>query len=198
VRLRTLGAAVAVVLAAGTLAGCRTNVGVAARFNGHSISESDVNSYITPASKSVGLQDQSGKTFEFAPRVVALNTLIEVQLLQTILKASPVGAPSAGDLAGATKSVLKGKTAKEFAVAGDRKGFSASFDRLFVRDQALNTLLTTAQQAGKIDLATLLKKVKFAVYVDPRYGKWDPTGYTIYSTNPNVGVPSFVKLQAAP
>jgi hypothetical protein len=192
-----LGAVVAVVLAAGTLAGCRTNVGVAARFNGDTISESDVSAYTTPAAKPVSLTDQSGKKFDFAPRVVALNTLIEVRLLETILKASPGGLPSAGTLASAAKTALKGKTAKQFAATSGRTGFAERFNQLFVRDQALNTVLTSEQSAGKVDLATVLKKVKFTVYVNPRYGKWDPSGYTIYSTNPNVGVPGFVKLQPA-
>jgi hypothetical protein len=91
VRFRKVCACAAALLAASGLAACRTKAGAAAVVDGHRISQADVNRYVdvafTAPSPSPGAQQTQ------APRVIVLNTLIEVQVMRKLL-ASLGGVPT--------------------------------------------------------------------------------------------------------
>ena len=75
-RLRVLTAAVVAVLACAGLSACRTKVGLAATADGHRITESQVNAYVTRNAQPVQVQDaSSGASTQMAPRTYALQTV---------------------------------------------------------------------------------------------------------------------------
>jgi hypothetical protein len=195
VRVRTLAAAAAAILAVAGVAGCRSNVGTAVIVNGHRVSETTVSDYVTPNAVPVKVAaDSSGtNTYLAAPRSIVVQTIIDNMLYDEILKASSAGMPSKGQLAQATAQTLAGDTPQKFLTSHNLKGFTNSFAVLFVRRQTLGSILSALEQQG-VDLNAALKKIKVDVSVSPRYGKWDKKQLTLLSPNTNAGVPGFISL----
>lgn len=188
-RVRTLGAAVAAVIAVAGLAGCRTNVGTAATVDGHRITESDVNNYITPDA-SVSLQTNSG-AFSEAPRSFVMRELIDDRLFRKLLSKTPGGEPTNAELDAELVRDLAGKTSKQFAESIGLRGFTADFDQLFFRVQELSKALSNAQQSG-VDVNAIVKGLHFPVSISARYGHWDPKKYSLVGTP---AVPSYLSVQ---
>lgn len=196
-RLRTLSAAAVALLAVASLSGCRTNVGIAATVDGHRITESDVNNYVTAKSKPVAVQASSGGRLDIAPRAYVLETLIDLRLLPKLLRLLPGGAPTEGQLAQTTTRALNGSTPQKVAErAGGLHGFTKDFDEKWVRRQILGSSIAAAQQKG-VDLRPIVAKLHFPVSVNPRYGDWNKTTFNLAS-DPGAGLPGFLDLQPTP
>lgn len=201
-RRRFLITALAATLAVAGLAGCRTNVGVAARVDGHRISESDVNGYLTPGGVDKAVADeatsQGGQIS--APRSQVLQVLIQEQLFRKLLAKRGIR-PTQSDLAKvhdeAAAAVLRTDLrGAALDAALDKRlpafGIKKSFRPLLLRTQAMEYLFVKA--AGNQAQAELTK-AHVPVSVSPRYGAWDPK--TLQLGNDPV-LPSFVSPQAAP
>ncbi|WP_375477141.1 hypothetical protein [uncultured Jatrophihabitans sp.] len=195
-RVRTLAVGAAVLLAVSGLTACRSNVGNAATIDGKRISETTLNNYVTANAKPVTVSDSSGSaTFPAAPKTIVLQTLIDIQLYDKTLANTPAGVPTKAQLATATSALLKGQSPTAYLKQGRLLGFSRSFADEFVHRQVLFSKLTTLQTDG-VDVATAYRKASVSVTVSPRYGKWDPKGRSLLSSNQFDGVPSFVTLTA--
>jgi hypothetical protein len=190
VRLRTLGAVAAMVLVASGLAGCRTNVGVAATIDGHRVSETQVNDYLTPSAKGVVIT--SGGTAG-PPRSFVVNTLVEEQLFTKLLAATPAGLPSDGQLSSIQTADLGGKSIHAIATQLHVVGYTSSFEAKYISVQVLGSLLSKESSSG-VDVNTLANKLKFPVSVNPRYGTWDRATFTV-SSGSKAGLPGFLTLQ---
>lgn len=196
-RLRTLSVTAATVLAVTCLSGCRTNVGVAATIDGHRITESDVNKFITAKVKPVAVRGSSGSTVDIAPRAYVLETLIDLRLLPKLLELLPGGAPTEGQIAQTTTKALNGSTPQQVAErAGGLHGFTKDFDTMWVRSKILGNPIANAQQQG-VNLGPIVAKLQFPVSVNPRYGTWSKVSLSLASDR-GAGLPGFLELQPTP
>lgn len=191
VRVRSLTAAAAAVLAVALLAGCRTNVGVAANADGQQISESQVSSYVTPQSKPVSIQST-----QVAPKPFVLDILIGEQFYRAVLAAAPGGAPSDGQVSNMVDSYLAGRTPQQAVEGFGIHGYTPDFAQHVLVYSELGSLLNKKVQQG-VDVTGIARKVDFPVSVNPRYGTWDQTNYML-STTPSAGLPGFVSFQPPP
>jgi hypothetical protein len=196
VRLRTLSAAIAATLVVAGLAGCRTNVGNAATVDGHPISESQVNAYLTPQAQPVALQTSAGSTVQVAPRSYVLENLIDDRLLVALLRLTPGGIPSASNIAKITSQGLNGKSPAQVARTAKIIGFTPSFYQLWVHNRVLGLVLNDYANRG-VNVSALAKKLRFPVSVSPRYGAWDAKNLSL-SSGASAGLPSFLELQPTP
>ncbi|MCU1656401.1 MAG: hypothetical protein JWO57_1057 [Pseudonocardiales bacterium] len=190
-RVRLLSVAAVGVLAVSGLSACRTNVGAAAVVDGHRVSENDVAKYLATSAQAVKVQDQSGATISIPARTFVLNTLIDQQLYQRILQATPTGVPNEGAIASATQQGLNGSTVEKVADQAGLHGYPGAFARLWVRVQVLRNAISTDAQKG-VNVQTVIDKLHFPVSVNPRYGAWDTKSLSL-STNPAASVPDFLK-----
>lgn len=192
-RLRTLSAVAVAALAMTGLTACHTNVGAAAVFNGQRISEATVAKYLTSAAQPVPEQDSNGNTTgTIAPRTYVLGTLLNERLYSEVLAATPTGAPSAGAISSAQQQLLQGTSPDAVTQQYVQHGYQADFATLYLHEQALEQILSTDVQGG-LNVKAILDKLRVSVSVNPRYGAWDPTTYSL-STSPNAGLPSFLTL----
>jgi hypothetical protein len=194
VRLRTSAAAVlAAVLATATLAGCRTNVGVAARVNGQRITETQVEDYLTPKAAPVSSQTQSGTALKIAPRTIVLTVLVKERLYRALLAKTPSGSPSEGQLMTLVSRSRQGKSYQQAASALGVKGYTTAFAKHLLTYAELGNLLNAAVQSG-VDVNKIASKLKFPVSVSARYGTWDKKTFSVVPDS-SAGVPTFVTLQ---
>jgi len=202
VRRRFLITAVAASLAVAGLAGCRTNVGVAARVEGQRITESDVNSYLAPGGVDKKVADEANAQGNQipAPRSQVLQVLIQEQVFRRVLAQQGIR-PTATDLAKvhdeAAAAVLQTElrgTALDAAL--DERlpafGIKKSFRPVLLRTQELEFLFVK-NAGGKAQ--SQLTKADVSVSVSPRYGAWDPKSLTLGN---DPVLPSFVTAQAGP
>jgi hypothetical protein len=190
VRLRTLGALAAMVLVAAGLAGCRTNVGVAATIDGQRVTETQVNDYLTPSARGVVITTGAAA---LPPRSFVLNALIEEKLFTKLLAATPSGLPSDGQLSSIQATDLAGKSVHAIATQLHVVGYTSSFEKKYIGVQVLGSLLSKASSQG-VDVNTLANKLKFPVSVNPRYGTWNRTTFLL-ATGSKAGLPGFLTLQ---
>ena len=165
--MRGVAAVAAAVLAVSGLAGCRTNVGVAATVEGHRITESQVNQYLTSKSQPLKTSSQSGASQSVPPRSFVLNILIKQRLYLALLRKTPKGVPSDGQIAAAVQQELKGRTDRQVAEGLGVKGYSDSFNRFILKFSVLGGQLDSDVQAG-VDVNSIVAKLKFPVSVNPR------------------------------
>jgi hypothetical protein len=202
VRRRFLITALAASLAVVGLAGCRTNVGVAARVDGHRITESDVNQYLAAGGVDKKLADQASAQGQqiTAPRAQVLQVFIQERVFRKVLAAHGVR-PSAGDLArvhdkaaaAALSTNLSGtKLDAALEKALTSRGLKRSFRSALLRVLELEYLFIKA--AGN-KAQSELTKAHVSVSVSPRYGAWDPKTLTLGN---DAVLPSFVTAQDAP
>ena len=201
-RRRIVPALVAAALATTLLAGCKSNVGVAARVDGKSISESDVNKYVSPNGVASEVAAQAGDQ-PVSPRAEVLNFLIQERVFEQTLRSLNIR-PSAGELAAqhdaAASTLLQTQLAgADLDRAVDkglpRSAIRASFRATFLRVYELEYLLITKRKLTQIsELVALVRKAGIEVTVSPRYGTWDAAHLTVSSVSP---LPSFVSAQPA-
>jgi hypothetical protein len=200
VKLRRIATvAVAATLAATGLTACRTNVGVAARVQGSTITESDVNTYLDPkgVASDVAAQAQS-QNQTVSPRSEVLLWLIREQVFEKTLKRLNIPV-SDGRLAAqhddAGSALLQTQLAgaaldrqveQELARIGIKKKFRAQV----LRAQELELLLIKQRQmTEESQLTAAVKPAATKVSVGARYGKWDVKSLSL-SSDPVL--PSFV------
>lgn len=173
-RVRTLGAAAAVTLALTGLAGCKTNVGTAAVIDGHRVTESDVNRYLTANSQPVTQQDPAtGGTVQISPRSFVVSELINEQLGFKILQAIPsVSDLTPTQLESQLQNDLAGKTVTQVAEQLGLHGYTTAFYHIILRIQEISGVLRNAQANG-VDVSAVFGKIVFPVSVSPRYGRWN-------------------------
>ncbi|HET6876619.1 MAG TPA: hypothetical protein VFH38_03740 [Jatrophihabitans sp.] len=187
-RVRPLTAAAAAVLAAAVLAGCQTNVGVAANAGGQQISESQVGSYVTPQSKPVSIQGT-----QVAPKPFVLDILIGERFYRAVLAASPGGAPSEGQINNMVTSFLAGRSPQQAVEGFGINGYTPDFAQHVLVYSELGSLLNQKVQQG-VNVRAIAAKVNFPVSVNPRYGTWDSAHYML-STTPSAGLPGVISFQ---
>lgn len=192
VRKLTAAAIIGVAVGAAGLTACDTKVGQAAIVEGHRISESQVAKYLTPKAAAVPVQTQAGGTSTIAPRAYVLTTLIQARAYLRLLASTKGGTPSEGDIARVTQQALHGITVEQAAQQNDVRGYTLSFDRLWVRVQILGLALHNASQQG-VDVGALIDKLVFPVTVNPRYGAWDKKILAL-SADSRAGVPDYLTL----
>jgi hypothetical protein len=171
VRVRTLGAAAAAVLALAGLAGCRTNIGTAAVIDGHKVTESDVSHYLTPNAQPVSEQDQTGTSQQISPRSFVVSQLINERLGFAILQAVPaVSNVTPAQIDSQLQSDLAGKTPREVAESLGLHGYTDDFYQIVLRVQEISGVL---RQQDSTAVQKAISTIHFPVTVAPRFGRWD-------------------------
>jgi hypothetical protein len=193
VRFRIAGAVVAAVLTATSLTACRTNVGFAATIDGKRYTESDVTDYLTPKAQPVSEQSSDGAKTDVPTRSFVVETLIIDKLFHKVLAGLPGGAPDASALNSIRQQGLQGSTVAKVTRSAGIRGFTPAFEDLWVRTRVAQQYLTTAQQQG-VDVRPILQKLKFRVSVNPRYGTWDASTFSLNS-GAGAGTPAFLNLR---
>jgi hypothetical protein len=202
VRLRTLGAVLAAVLATAGLAGCRTNVGTAATIDGHRITESDVNGYVTPSGPDAGVAANASKNNQVvSPRSQVLQFLIQEQVFSRTL-ASLGKRPTEAQLAAShdqaasvlLQTELTGAALDRAIRTGlPKSGIEAKFVKVYLRVQELEYAIIQSRQLTQLpELLALIKKADVKVSVNPRYGKWSPRSLGL---DGKAAVPSYLTVQ---
>lgn len=191
-RLRTISVVAAAALAVAGLSACRTSVGQAARIDGHQVSESQVNDYLTTKAKPISSSDGSSS---IAPRPFVVDILIQERLYQKVLAAAPSGAPTKAQLTTLQHQYLSGKSVKATVEKLGAVGYSSSFDSKIIDVQVMGTLLNEEQQQG-VDVNSIVEKIRFPVSVNPRYGTWNSKNLR-FDAGPTAGLPSYLTLQSA-
>ena len=186
-RLRALTGLVVVVLASGGLSACRTNVGVAARIDGKTITESKVSSYITAKARAVSVQTASGGTTSVGPLAFVLQTIVLEKFYARILAATPVGISPAA-VAAEQQQDLHGESPEKAAASAGLAGYTKKFQRLWVYSRVLYLMIYRQVQNG-YQIAPVLNKVKFHVSVNPRYGAWDEKNH-FFDSSAAAGLPA--------
>jgi hypothetical protein len=195
VRVRALIGVAAVLLACTGLTACETNAGQAATIDSHRVSHTDVNRYFTEAAKPVQEQSSSGQAREVPPRSYVLEVLINERLYQKFLDLLGSDLTS-DDIDQQVQTALQGTTLKAAAESAGLKGYTTQFHAVWARTRIMQNDITTAANAGA-DVQGALKKLKFPVSVNPRYGSWDGERYALAVDN-TAGVPDFVTLVSGP
>jgi hypothetical protein len=203
VRLRTLGAVVAAVLALAGLAGCRTNVGTAASVTGHRITESDVNDYVRPSGPDpafVKQVEQSGQKL-LPPRTFVLHFLIQEQVFQQTLESlhkmpSEARLASSHDAAASFifQTQLSGTDLDAAIKDGlPKSGVTSEFSSVYIRAAELEyTLIKAENVTSPAQLSSLVKRAGITVSVSPRYGSWDSANLSLQGQVP---VPDYLTVQ---
>lgn len=174
-------------MAALSLSGCDTKVGTAAVVNGHKISESTLNSYLTDSTQLIG--DPASGT---PPRNFVLNLLVFNELAPEILSHTPGGPVKDKELQEATLPALQGGTEDDLRQLIQQVGLKQSFEPVYLNYLRYRTVLRTRiSTAAELDDA--IKASHIAVSVNPRYGTWDTENRAVRQLASSQ-LPSNVKL----
>jgi hypothetical protein len=187
---------VGAVLAVAGLAGCKTNVGTAAVIDGHRVTESDVNSYLTAGSQPVSQRDPAtGATVQISPRSFVVSELINEKLGFKILKAIPsISNVTQTQLEAKLHDDLAGKSVSQVAEQLGLHGYTTAFYEIILRVQEISGLLRTAQSNG-VDVSAVFSKISLPVSVSPRYGHWDSVNLRFTS---GATVPGYLDVRPGP
>lgn len=198
-RRRIVTTVLAATLAVTGLAGCRTNVGVAARVQGSTISESDVNKYLSAkgVASDVAAQAQS-QNQTVSPRSEVLLWLIREQVFAKTLQrlnipvSDGVLAAEHDDAGSALLQTQLSGAALDRRVEQelDRIGISRNFRDRILRTQELELLLIKRKNmTQQSQLTAAVKPTATRVSVGARYGRWDVQSLSL---NSDPVLPSFV------
>jgi len=198
VKVRIVGVLAVLALAASLLSACRTNVGVAARVDGHKISENTVDDY---AGHGKALASSDGSSI--GPRAVALYYLVEQRVVNALLDAAPGATPSAATIDSAVSSAVaqSGGSAAVVKQLG-LTGYPTKLTNVAIRDAVIRikldevaNLSTSDNNPSLSDIATALKfdTTKFPVTVSSRFGEWNASALTVDLSG---GQPPYLTLQS--
>lgn len=193
-RFRKLAVLVVAAVAVTGLTSCTTKVGAAAVVDGHRISDSDVNHYLTAQSVPFSVSSQSGSAQTIVPRSYVLQSLILGTVFGQALAETKGGTPTEAELAATEQSLAQGATPEQQAEQYTKYGFTSPFAAVDIRNSTLEGIL--AQRVGVQTEAALfaeITKLKIAISVSSRYGSWDAATFSL-SSGPGAGAPSFVTL----
>ena len=194
VRARLPIAALTAVLAIAGLTACQSNVGTAATYNGSRISESQVDSYITPSAKPV-----SDGTASLPPRSVVLLFLIENKVVSQLQATPPLTPLSQATIDTSESKLLAANKGRAYLIKSiGLTGFTGAFQDYFFRTLTVESLLHQevgdtqgTASLGQIATALKLKPAAFKVQVNARYGTWDASALSLTSSGQ---VPSYLTL----
>jgi hypothetical protein len=190
VRLRAGCVAIAAVLAAVLLAGCGgSNVGIAAKVNGHQITESQLSDFVTPKAQGIDLTGQGQLT---PPKPFVLYILISEQVYRVLLQKTG-GVPSPGRVSALINSYVGNSTPQRAVASFGVHGYAPAFAQEILRYRALNSILGERVRSG-IDVRGALQHLHLPVVINPRYGTWDAKRLVIV-TEPSAGLPGYLRLQ---
>jgi hypothetical protein len=167
--------------------GCDTKAGTAAVVNGHKISESDLNSYLTLNAKKIG-----DPTTGTPPRTFVLKTLILDEILPSLLAQTKGGAVTDDELRSASADALQGGTEADLTDIVTKQGLTAKFEPLYLRFLKYGVVLNT-RVSSEAEFNDALKAANVAVSVNPRYGSWDPSTLSLKELSA-ADLPANVKL----
>ena len=194
VKIRFLTVAGVCAVGALVLTGCDSKVGTAAVVNGHKISETSVNNYLTPAAKP--LQSQTGASV--APRTFVLQYLIRNQVFIRALGYAKVDVTD-DLLDGSKAAALSGSTEADLTKQVTGVGLDSTFEPVALRYQELLSLVGTTYKAnadqGKAANAALAKAAGDIV-INPRYGSWDASTISLTDLS-KTQLPSFLQFDNA-
>lgn len=183
--------------AAAALTGCTSKVGVAAVYDGHTITDSDVAQYLTPQAQPVPGQDAQGNPSQVPGRVFVLDTLLSEHVYTDVLKATPDGLPDTATLAAIEKQAFGNNPEATVTKQLAKYGYKASLTPHLINEQVLLETIREEVQQGGLNINAVLKKVHPKVTVSPRYGAWDDKQLQLVN-DPSAGVPDFVTLNTPP
>lgn len=190
VRLRAV-ATLSVIASTGLVAltGCDSNVGVAAKVGGQTISESDVSSYLTAHATPFS---DSGQNVQ--PKIVVLTDLIRDDYARQLLGLTNGGTPSPSSVQDAEGQVLQQQQTSRAQIVSNytQRGFSASAADLAIRTNALFSILS--DRLGN-NAQQFVSQHPIPVSVDPRFGTWDEQSLSVNGAI-EPGLP-FLKLQSS-
>jgi hypothetical protein len=200
--------AVVSVLAAGILAGCRSNAGVAATVGNVRITETQLTPYLrtggalTPSGSASPSPSASPTS---PPKATVLATLIRQELFVRLLQTDG-GVPSGGALSAAHDKALQVQYGADPATADQEidanlasSGFSAKFRDLFLRMIELQQFVIDRTHATQpSDVVAALTKQGVPVTVDPRYGRWVPDQLSLDTSTQPSYLHLFTTAAAAP
>jgi hypothetical protein len=205
VRLRTLSAVLAAVLATVGLTGCRTNIGTAATVDGVRITDSDVTRYVTPRGPDASIAANASKSNQVvSPRSQVLQFLIQQQVFTRTLKylgKVPSNAQLAASHDEAASVLLQTQLTGGALDRAIRKGLPSSgidpdFAKVYLRVQELEFAIIQSKQLTQLpELIAIIKKAHVPVSVSPRYGKWNSAGLGL---DGKAAVPSYLTVQPGP
>ena len=192
----------ACVCAAAALTACDNHSGVAASVAGQTITERQVDSYLTGHAPDASAVAQLGGS----PRSAALGQVVQERVFEQALTKTEGGLPSDSALAAVHDDALQ--LFGESTTGGDYDAALLSSVQKFglnsnFRDAVLRSLeleyayIQRTGVASPADLATSIQKLSIPVTVSGRYGAWDPQQLTVVSKGA-AGAPSFVKLGEIP
>lgn len=207
-RVRQLTVAVAVLVAAATVTSCSSKVGTAAVVGGHSISDSTVAGYLTPAGpdpSAISAAQAQGQTLQ-PSRAQVLSQLITQDVFRSALAHSG-SVPTAAELAAVHDDAVAligqaqvGGTEYDNAIRTQMGtyGFTDEFADVIVQTYELEYLLVKQVQASSAtELLAAITKLDIPVTVSGRYGTWVPSQLTLDTTG-GAGLPSFVTFASVP
>jgi hypothetical protein len=189
-----LAVPVAAVLACAGLSACRTNVGVAARVDGKTITESKVASYVTDKAQPVKVQSATGATQEVGPLTFVVQTIVSEKYYAKILAATPVGLSPAA-VAAEREQDLHGSSPEQVAAQAGLAGYTKKFQELWLYSRLLYVMISRQVQNG-YQIGPVLAKVKFHVTINPRYGAWNERDH-YFDAAPTAGLPAALQPIAA-
>lgn len=174
-------------LAVVSTSGCDTKAGIAAVANGHKITESELNKYLTP--KATKIPDPATGT---PARTFVLNLLIFNAVMPDFLAHTKGGAVSQDALQAATLEALNGDTEANLTAAITKLGLKASFEPVYLQFSRLRTILNSRIESQE-DFDAALKTATVDVSVSPRYGSFDRSTLTLGEMS-KAQLPDNVKL----
>lgn len=202
--VKFLAAIGAAVLAVVGLTGCHTNIGTAAWVNTHRITESAVNTYVSPAGisqKALSQAKSQGGSIP-PPRTFVLQFLVQEQVFAQTLQHFKIPYTEGGLAAthdAAASLLLNTQLAgsnldaiidKQLPSSGVRR----SFRDVFLRVLELEYRVVKSKHLTQFSqLPPLVKQAKVSVWVSPRYGSWHWNSLSISGNT----VPSYLSLHSA-
>ncbi|MCL2780685.1 MAG: hypothetical protein FWD74_04205 [Actinomycetia bacterium] len=186
-------AALLTLLAVFGLAGCSPQAGAAAFVGSHRISEKTVDSYLTPRASASPVANQDGSTGVDVPRRDVLQYLILDQLFTASFPANGLKLTDA-DLDGVKSVVLQSLQASGISARSEddltramvKEGFNPAYPAIYLRVNELFNVLATRIGAQSIgDVTAAIDKARLTVKVNPSYGTWDPSSFSLSDTPPD-------------
>lgn len=173
------------------LSGCDSKAGAAAVVNGHTISETALNKYLTPNAKPIPASGGSGST---PARQFVLVALLRNKVFSRMLDVTG-GQPSTSDLTKAQTTVLAGTTESALTQNVTQSGLSASFAQQYLQELSLLTILQ-GRLTTQAQITDALSKAHLNVSVNPRYGQWDSTALSVTALSKKQ-LPDFLTIDGA-
>jgi hypothetical protein len=185
------------------LAACDSKIGQAAAVDSHTLTDSNLASYVKPGATPYADQSGSGQVI---PKVDALTTWVRNELLIAAITAKG-GEPTPAELNAARDTVVGTGLVKQVRQNSSNHGYTEKYNQLLVDQSALLVLLI--ERVGHLSPAKALQALENGqansaipksiadarahIDISPRYGTWDKRTLSV-SSDPDSGAPDFVTI----